>query len=68
MLAMDLLHRLRVATWVAKQMAVDCMNARPGIEVASVSDVGCLRDNNEDSYLYWSLPTTVNSSERADWR
>ena len=35
MLAMDLLHRLRVATRVAKQMAVDCMNARPGIEVAS---------------------------------
>ncbi len=53
MLAMDLLHRLRVATRAAKQMAVDCMKARPGIEVASLSDVGCLRDNNEDSYLYW---------------
>jgi serine/threonine protein phosphatase PrpC len=63
MLAMDLLHRLRVATWVAKQMAVDCMNARPGIEVASVSDVGCLRDNNEDSYLYWE-PSDDREFER----
>src|SRR5580700_7041850 len=29
------------------------MNVRPGIEVASLSDVGCQRQNNEDSYLYW---------------
>jgi PPM family protein phosphatase len=29
------------------------MNVRPGIEVASLSDVGCQRENNEDSYLYW---------------
>src|SRR5208282_989398 len=34
-------------------MSVDCMNVRPGVEVASLSDVGCQRDNNEDSYLYW---------------
>src|SRR5271168_697972 len=34
-------------------MSVDCMNMKPGVEVASLSDVGCQRDNNEDSYLYW---------------
>jgi protein phosphatase len=34
-------------------MAVDCTNPRPGIEVASLTDVGLQRANNEDSYLYW---------------
>lgn len=34
-------------------MSIDCMNVRPGIEVASLSDLGCQRDDNEDSYLYW---------------
>src|ERR1022692_2490118 len=34
-------------------MSVDCMNVKPGIEVASLTDVGCQRENNEDSYLYW---------------
>jgi protein phosphatase len=29
------------------------MNAKPGVEVASLTDVGCQRENNEDSYLYW---------------
>jgi len=29
------------------------MNVKPGMEVASLSDVGCQRENNEDSYLYW---------------
>ncbi len=29
------------------------MNVRPGVEVAGLSDVGCQRENNEDSYLYW---------------
>jgi len=29
------------------------MNVKPGVEVAGLSDVGCQRDNNEDSYLYW---------------
>src|ERR1700730_2782639 len=29
------------------------MNVRPGVEAASLSDVGCQRENNEDSYLYW---------------
>jgi PPM family protein phosphatase len=29
------------------------MKVRPGIEVAGLSDVGCQRENNEDSYLYW---------------
>jgi serine/threonine protein phosphatase PrpC len=34
-------------------VSVDCMNVKPGIEVAGLSDVGCQRENNEDSYLYW---------------
>src|ERR1700722_20560644 len=34
-------------------MAVDCKTSKPGIEVASLTDVGRLRRNNEDSYLYW---------------
>jgi len=29
------------------------MRIRPGIEVASLSDVGCQRQNNEDRYSYW---------------
>jgi serine/threonine protein phosphatase PrpC len=34
-------------------VSVDCMNVKPGVEVAALSDVGCQRENNEDSYLYW---------------
>lgn len=34
-------------------MAVDCNNTKPGIESASLTDVGRQRANNEDSYLYW---------------
>lgn len=29
------------------------MKVRPGVEIASLTDVGCQRDNNEDSYAYW---------------
>jgi PPM family protein phosphatase len=29
------------------------MQIRPGIELASLTDVGCQRDNNEDSFSYW---------------
>ena len=29
------------------------MKVRPGVEVASLTDVGCQRENNEDSYAYW---------------
>jgi serine/threonine protein phosphatase PrpC len=35
------------------KMVVDCAKTRPGIEVASLTDVGLQRANNEDSYLYW---------------
>jgi protein phosphatase len=34
-------------------MAVDCKTTKPGIEAASLTDVGRQRSNNEDSYLYW---------------
>jgi PPM family protein phosphatase len=29
------------------------MQIRPGIELASLTDVGCQRQNNEDSFSYW---------------
>ncbi len=29
------------------------MKARPGIEAAGLTDVGCHRENNEDNYAYW---------------
>lgn len=29
------------------------MRIRPGIELASMSDIGCQRENNEDRYAYW---------------
>jgi len=34
-------------------VSVDILKVRPGIEVAGLTDVGCQRKNNEDSYLYW---------------
>ncbi len=34
-------------------MPVDCTNPKPGLEIASLTDVGRLRANNEDSYVYW---------------
>jgi len=34
-------------------MAVDCKAPKPGIEAASLTDVGRQRSNNEDSFLYW---------------
>jgi len=34
-------------------MAVDGKNIKPGMDVASLTDVGRQRSNNEDSCLYW---------------
>ncbi len=34
-------------------MAVDLKTPKPGIEAASLTDVGRQRANNEDSYIYW---------------
>jgi protein phosphatase len=34
-------------------MPVDCINPKPGLEVASLTDIGRQRVNNEDSSLYW---------------
>ena len=34
-------------------MPVDCKNPKPGLEAASLTDVGLQRANNEDSCLYW---------------
>jgi serine/threonine protein phosphatase PrpC len=44
-------------------MSVDCMNVRAGVEVANLTDVGCQRENNEDSYLYWE-PATDEEFQR----
>ena len=38
-------------------MAVDRRSAKPGMEVASLTDTGRVRENNEDSYLYWEPAT-----------
>lgn len=37
----------------ASTMFVDCQNLKPGLEAASLSDIGLQRANNEDSCLYW---------------
>jgi PPM family protein phosphatase len=29
------------------------MKVHPGIEAAALTDLGCLRENNEDNYAYW---------------
>src|ERR1700686_2636684 len=29
------------------------MRIRPGVELASLSDIGCQRENNEDQHAYW---------------
>lgn len=34
-------------------MPVDCVNPKPGLEVAGLTDIGRLRVHNEDSFLYW---------------
>jgi PPM family protein phosphatase len=34
-------------------MAVDLKTPKPGIEAASLTDIGRQRSNNEDSYIYW---------------
>jgi len=38
-------------------MPVDCKSPKPGIETASLTDVGLQRANNEDSLLYWEPET-----------
>jgi serine/threonine protein phosphatase PrpC len=39
------------------------MQIRPGIELASATDVGCQRQNNEDSFSYWE-PSSDEEFER----
>lgn len=34
-------------------MPIDCVNPKPGLRVASLTDIGRQRANNEDSWLYW---------------
>src|ERR1700736_7080848 len=44
-------------------MTVDGMKVKPGAEVASLTDVGRQRENNEDSWLYWE-PESDDDFER----
>jgi protein phosphatase len=44
-------------------MAVDGMKVKPGMEVASLTDVGRQRENNEDSFRYWE-PESHEELER----
>jgi serine/threonine protein phosphatase PrpC len=48
---------------ISEGISLECMNVKPGLEVASLSDVGCQRENNEDSYLYWE-PATDSELQR----
>lgn len=43
----------RGKTVSSQLMPVHSKNPKPGLEVASLTDVGLQRANNEDSYLYW---------------
>jgi PPM family protein phosphatase len=45
-------------------MVVDCDKARAGMEVASLTDVGLQRANNEDSYLYWEPEDDADFREK----
>jgi PPM family protein phosphatase len=40
------------------------MSTRPGIEVASLSDLGCVRENNEDSYSYWEPASDADFAQK----
>jgi protein phosphatase len=40
------------------------MQIRPGIEMASLSDVGCQRENNEDSLSYWEPQTEAEFRQK----
>jgi len=38
------------------------MKIRPGVELASLTDVGCHREKNEDSYAYWEAADDTSFS------
>jgi protein phosphatase len=40
------------------------MPIRPGIEVASLSDLGCQREDNEDSYSYWEPASDTEFAQK----
>lgn len=46
------------------KLVVDRDKARPGVEVASLTDVGLQRANNEDSYLYWEPETDAEFHDK----
>ncbi len=40
------------------------MKVRPGVEVAGQSDIGCQRENNEDSFGYWESEDEAEFSRK----
>jgi PPM family protein phosphatase len=40
------------------------MQIRPGLELASLTDVGCQRENNEDAFSYWEPQTDADFQEK----
>ncbi|HET7439944.1 MAG TPA: protein phosphatase 2C domain-containing protein, partial [Terriglobales bacterium] len=42
----------------------EIMVIRPGIEVASLTDVGCARENNEDYFCYWEPETEEQFAQK----
>ena len=53
-----------MATTLLKRNARETgSRVRPGVEVASLSDVGCQRENNEDRFAYWE-PSSEQSFRR----
>ena len=40
------------------------MPMRPGVEMAGLSDLGCVRENNEDSYSYWEPASDAEFAQK----
>lgn len=45
-------------------MPVDSIHCKPGLEVASLTDIGSLRLNNEDACLYWEPESNEEFSRK----
>jgi PPM family protein phosphatase len=48
----------------AQGIITSFMSIRPGIEVAGLSDLGCQRENNEDSYSYWEPASDAEFAQK----
>jgi serine/threonine protein phosphatase PrpC len=55
---------LRDNNFPAQGIIPSFMPIRPGIEVAGLSDLGCVRENNEDSYSYWEPASDAEFAQK----